>query len=217
MNLLEKAIDLAVRSHAGQIDEDGKPHIVHCFEVFRRVQEMLDSDSLQAAHRTRRPFKLGEYTQEEIELAAILHDTVEDSSVTLELIEQEFGSRVREIVDSVTRRGTKTDTKEAYRDFVYRAKANAGGHIVKLADLSHNLSRTPKIKKASWRNKLQFKYSVAMSVLNDTDEPTWEQASASIQYEDNVPHYFVADPNGKKIEVTEEQFKSMDAMKPRWR
>lgn len=211
MSLLEKAVELAVRAHAGQTDEDGMPHIIHCFEVFHRVQEMLAEREYRATPPT------GKYTPEELSVAAILHDTVEDTFVTLDMIEQEFGRNVREIVDSVTRRGTKEgETKEFYRDFIYRAKANEGGFVVKLADVMHNFSRSSKIKKASWKNKLQYKYSIALSVLNDADQPTWEQASALVAHDDTGPHFFVADPNGKKTEVTEDEFKAMRAAKPRW-
>src|SRR5271156_4887826 len=209
MSLLEKAIQLAVKAHAGQMDEDGYPHIVHCFGVFHQVQVMFK----EREARVTPPIE--KYTQDEILLAAILHDTVEDTFVTLDMIEQEFGKNVRDIVDSVTRRGTKEgETKEFYRDFIYRAKSNEGGLVVKIADLIHNFGRSNKIKKASWQNKLQFKYGIALSVLNDVDQPTWEQASASVT-QDDTTHYFIADPNGKKTEVTEQEFRAMDAAKPR--
>lgn len=200
MSPLESAIQLAVRAHTGQTDEDGMPHIVHCFEVFSRVERMF-TDNLSLAP------VLAKYSQEEVLAAAILHDTVEDSDVTLDLIERDFGRNVRDIVDSVTRRG-EGDAKEFYRDFIYRAGADEGGAIVKVADLSHNLSRSWKIKKASWRNKLQFKYRIALSVLNDAGKPTWEQASAEYR-DDGGPHYFVADPNGKRIEVSEAEFSGL--------
>jgi GTP diphosphokinase / guanosine-3',5'-bis(diphosphate) 3'-diphosphatase len=207
MNLLEQAVEFAVKAHAGQIDEDGTPHIIHCFEVFRRVQDMF-SDYLPLRVLFAPP-KLKKYTQEEILIAAVLHDTVEDTSTTLDQIEELFGKNIRDIVDSVSRRVESDGSKEFYRDFIYRAQENEGGLIVKIADLAHNLSRTPKIKKASWRNKLEFKYRTALSVLNDSHEPTWEQASGTVQYEDGTPHCFIADPNGKKIEVTEEEYKTL--------
>jgi (p)ppGpp synthase/HD superfamily hydrolase len=206
MNLLANAVEFAVRAHAGQMDEDGMPHIIHCFEVFRRVQEIFESGPQPLVSKPRR------YTVEELLIAAILHDTVEDTPVTLDQIEQEFGKNVRDIVDSVSRRIESDGSKEFYRDFIYRAKQDEGGEIVKKADLLHNLSRVPKIKRASWKNKLQFKYGVALSVLNDVNQPTWEQASASVVHdgpEFQYVHYFVADPNGKKVEVTEEEFKKL--------
>jgi (p)ppGpp synthase/HD superfamily hydrolase len=204
MNPIEQAVELASRSHMGQMDEDGLPHIIHCFEVFHRAQAVLEEHKL-------RGYAPAKYTDEEILVASMLHDTVEDSPVTLDQIEQEFGKNVREIVDSVTRRVDSIDgSKEFYRDFIYRAKANEGGLIVKYADLTHNLSRSVKIKKASWRNKLQFKYSIALTVLNDTSNPTWEQASCSVQAEERgIQHYYIADPNGKEIEVTEAEFKTL--------
>ena len=202
MNLLEQAIQFAVRAHEGQIDAgDNQPHIIHCFEVFRRVREMLD----EAESKGTLPTK---YTRQEIEIAAILHDTVEDTPATLDQIEELFGKNVRTIVDSVTRRGVDKN-KESYRDFIYRAQADEGGIIVKIADLSHNMSRNHKIKSASWRMKLDYKYSIAMRVLNDSDHPTWEQASYIVIHRLGIPHFYLADPNGKEIEVTEAEFRKL--------
>jgi (p)ppGpp synthase/HD superfamily hydrolase len=208
---IEAAIHLAVKAHTGQTDKENpsQPHILHVMEVYHRVHEMFSGER-QAAP------KLTKYTQEEVEVAAILHDTVEDSKdnptaleiVDLDRVEREFGLNVREIVDSVTRRDD-----EFYRDHIYRAKANEGGRLVKISDNGHNRMRASKIKQAKWRNKLEFKYAVSSSVLNDLDEPTWEQASSSVQYEGPHAHYFLADPNGKKIEVTEEEFKSLTRRK----
>lgn len=204
MNILEQAIQFAVQAHDGQIDEDGLPHIVHCFEVFRRVTEMLE-----------RGETLTKYTREDIQIAAILHDTVEDSPATLDQIEELFGKNVRDIVDSVSRRVEfpGKDGKEAYRDFIYRAQKDEGGVIVKIADLNHNYSRSHKIKKASWRDKLEFKYSIALRVLDDLNKPTWEEASycTMMSTPPTRTQYFMADPNGKKIEISEEQFKEMRA------
>lgn len=225
MSLLNQAIELAITAHAGQTDEDQFPHIFHCYEVFCRVQEMLDEWDLDARLDAASmgagkldggvisriflpPLK---YSREEIFCSAFLHDSVEDSFVTLPLIETQFGKNTRDIVDGVTRRGLgKDETKEFYRDFIYRVKSNPGSHIIKVADLAHNLSRAPKIKKASWRNKLEFKYSIALRVLNGADQPSWEKASAFVQYDDGgLAQYFIADPNGKRVEVAEEEFKSL--------
>ena len=204
MSDLEKAIQLAVKAHTGQMDEDGMPHIVHCFTVMANVQKEANRTAIEGV-------SVGELL-----ISAVLHDTVEDSSVTLAEIRSMFGAHpeggktigevVAEIVDAVSRR-----KDESYRDFIYRAKAHPGARLVKIADLLANMGRLNTIpaKKASWRNKLEFKYATALSVLNDSSEPTWEQASYSVQSEGPHKHYFVADPNGKKIEVTEEEFKSL--------
>jgi GTP diphosphokinase / guanosine-3',5'-bis(diphosphate) 3'-diphosphatase len=210
MSRLDDAIQLAVTAHAGQIDEDGFPHIVHALEVMFRAKEWGEADIQMGRSLP--------YSLDDLMVAAVLHDTVEDTFVTLDLIRVQFGKDVADMVDGVTRRGLgKDETKEFYRDFIYRTKTNLGSHIIKLCDLQHNLSRAANIKKASWRNKLAFKYAVAETILNDEGEPlmTWEQASAVVQRDDegNALHYFIADPNGKKIEVTEEEFKTLTERK----
>lgn len=205
---LERAIQLAVKAHNGQTDKENtsQPHILHVMEVYHRVHAMFSGTYQPAA-------KLAKYTEEEVEVAAILHDTVEDSKdnptaleiVDLDRIENEFGIEVREIVTSVTR-----TEGQFYRDHIYAAKANEGGRLIKIADNSHNRERAAKIKQAKWRNKLEYKYAVSSSVLNDIDEPTWEQAGASYENHDGGPHghFFIPDPNGKKIEVSEEEYRT---------
>src|SRR5271154_4236949 len=150
MTQLEKAIELAVHAHDGQMDEDGMPHIVHCMEVMLKVKTELEAkyDSAKKA--------LSKYTIEELLCAAILHDTVEDSPIPLKQIQVSFGDKVAHIVDCLTRRGLgKGETKEFYRDFIYRCDADPGASLIKFCDLAHNSSRTHRIpaKKATWRAK----------------------------------------------------------------
>ncbi len=189
------------------MDEDGMPHIVHCIEVMIAVKHELEEhqyDIGQAALQT--------YTHEELLISAILHDTVEDTFVTLELIRETFGDKVGHIVDCVTRRGLgKGETKETYRDFILRCKADPGARFIKIKDLDHNRSRTHKIaaSKAKWRAKLEYKYQVATRCILE-DELNWEQSSWEVKWEMengvNTPHFFIADPNGKRIEVSQAEF-----------
>jgi (p)ppGpp synthase/HD superfamily hydrolase len=223
MNLLEKAIELAVRAHAGQQDEDSMPHVVHCIEVMLATKRATEiSGTFNHGMLREMGFNLPAWNNEpdadeaakqllnELMIAAVLHDTIEDTFVTLDVIEEMFGKNVRDLVDGVSRRVSPDGTKESYRDFIYRAKQIPGSRLIKIADLNHNYGRSSKIKKASWRDKLQYKYRIALSVLNDVDEPTWEQVSAFAKFDGGTDrHYFVADPNGKQIEITEEEFKSL--------
>jgi (p)ppGpp synthase/HD superfamily hydrolase len=209
MTLLERAIEIAVHAHAGQMDEDGLPHIIHSLEVMFAVKRRFSGDRCLA------PI-LKKYTEEELLIAAVLHDTVEDSkgAITLDYIKSVFGENVAEIVDSVTRRGLgEGETKEFYRDFIYRARLNEGGAIIKLSDLHHNFGRLNKIaaSKKKWREKLEFKYGISIGVI--TDNISWEQASWSVQHDGPHAHYYIADPNGKKIEIPEEEFNQIFAKK----
>ena len=79
MTKIERAIQYAVFAHAGTKRKGKKrPYILHPIEVMTIVASMTEDEDVIAA--------------------AVLHDTVEDTSVTEEDIEREFGERVRELV-----------------------------------------------------------------------------------------------------------------------
>lgn len=208
MDRFTKALALAVEAHKNQkLDEDGMPHFVHCMEVTLKVKKWCEehSRSERIFHPAARALEF--YTLEELLIAAILHDAVEDSEglVTLSVILEQFGEKVHRLVDGVTRRGLgEGEVKETYRDFIYRAKTDPGVALIKSADLEHNRGRAFHIKQARWREKLTFKYGVAMRVLSTDpdDQPTWEQASATWVNGDDGEHFYIADPNGKRIEIT---------------
>ena len=84
-SLFEKAVEFAMHAHSG-VFRRGKtiPYIVHPLEAALIVSTIAEDQELMAA--------------------AVLHDTVEDTSVTLEDIKREFGERVSTIVDILTDR-----------------------------------------------------------------------------------------------------------------
>ena len=109
--MLEKAIQCAVKAHAGQKDKAGAPYILHPLRI------MMKMDS-QAGM-----------------IAAMLHDVVEDSSVTLSDLRAEgFSEEVIAAVDHLTRR-----EGEAYEIFINRLRHNPLAVKVKLADLEDNM------------------------------------------------------------------------------
>ena len=117
MATLESAIQLAAKAHSGQQDKAGKPYILHPIRVMLSVST----------------------TDEQI--AAILHDTVEDTSVTFgQLSEAGFSA---EIISAV-RALTKLDG-ESRIDAARRAAKHPIARQVKLADVKDNLdiSRIP--------------------------------------------------------------------------
>ena len=96
-------------------------------------------------------------------IAAILHDTVEDTATTLDEIETLFGRAVRNAVDSVSRR--EQPRKESYDDFVLRSKADAIGRIVKIADVYDNMSPERRIEQSPELDRKMERYEKALSVL----------------------------------------------------
>ncbi len=80
MGVIEKALLFATAAHEGQARKmNGLPFILHPMEVAVIVSEMC--------------------TDEEIIAAALLHDAVEDTSATLEEIGEQFGERIRQLVE----------------------------------------------------------------------------------------------------------------------
>ena len=83
MTKIENAVLFATKAHAGQLRKGSeKPYILHPMEAMAIVTKYTDDEDVIAA--------------------AVLHDTVEDTSVTLERLEKEFSPRVAALVASVT-------------------------------------------------------------------------------------------------------------------
>lgn len=190
MGELELAIYLATAAHVGQVDADEQPHIVHALDVLIRVKQDSKLEQSYSAQ-----------SLQKLLISAVLHDTVEDSEgrITLDMIERWFGPDVRAVVDALSRR-----KDEPYRDFIYRARQNPSARVIKIADVQSNLGRTHKIDEAKWRNKLEYKYGIAIRVLTSPVPTTWEQQSWQVAGR----KCYMADPNGKEIEVTPEELRA---------
>ena len=107
--MTKKALCFAYQAHHGQMDKSGLPYIHH-------------------------PLHLAEQMADEISCAAaLLHDTVEDTDITLEDLAKEFPPEVVEAVDLLTHK-PGTD----YYDYVRAIRTNPAATAVKLADLDHN-------------------------------------------------------------------------------
>eukprot|EP01025_Chloroclados_australasicus_P038406 TRINITY_DN3953_c0_g1_i2.p1 TRINITY_DN3953_c0_g1~~TRINITY_DN3953_c0_g1_i2.p1 ORF type:complete len:787 (-),score=66.79 TRINITY_DN3953_c0_g1_i2:990-3350(-) len=125
---VRKALTLAFRAHNGQFRKSGEPFISHPVEVTRILGELkMDAESLTAG---------------------LLHDTVEDTElVTFDLIESEFSSKVRKIVEGETRlskiSGAVVSEKEAKAQDLQQLFITMTEEVrivvVKLCDRLHNM------------------------------------------------------------------------------
>ena len=116
MATIETALQIAAAAHAGQVDKQGLPYILHPLRVMDAV------DGLEA------------------KVVAVLHDVVEDTAVTMEDLERAgFSAAILAAVRCVTHAEGET-----YADYVVRCKSDPIALRVKLADLADNtrLSRT---------------------------------------------------------------------------
>lgn len=119
--LLERSLRAAFAAHDGQKRKDGAPYVVHPLRVAVCVVEELGS------------------RETELAAAALLHDTVEDTPLTLDEIERFAGPRVRTLVDLLTkpRLADKAELDRVY--FARLLAGDAGASVVKCADRIDNL------------------------------------------------------------------------------
>ena len=111
MSTLERAIEIASSAHAGQVDKAGQPYIFHPIRVMNRVE-----------------------TEHE-KMAAVLHDVVEDTPITLaNLAHEGFPAAVLQAIDALTKREGETRLEAALR-----AAADPIARAVKLADNAENM------------------------------------------------------------------------------
>jgi len=136
---IRKAFEFAHALHAEQRRKSGEPYIVHPVSVAEILCEYrMDETSL---------------------VAAILHDVVEDTHVSVEEVTDKFGTSVGSIVDGLTKlakvefRSTQEKLAENFRKMVVAMSRDIRVIIVKLADRTHNM-RTLKALSAEKRERI---------------------------------------------------------------
>jgi GTP pyrophosphokinase len=122
---LERAFTFAHDRHADQRRKSGEEFIVHPLEVAKICAGLrLDTDTL---------------------CAALLHDTVEDTSVSLEEVRERFGEEIAQLVDGVTKltgitfQSRDESQAENYRKMMVAMAADVRVILIKLADRLHNM------------------------------------------------------------------------------
>ena len=120
--LVQRALAFATLAHHGQKRKySGQPYIVHPIEVAEIVRTVEHDDEMLAA--------------------ALLHDVVEDTDVTIEAIKSEFGEGVADLVDDLTDVSEPRDGNRKVRkamDREHSAQTSARAQTIKLADLISN-------------------------------------------------------------------------------
>jgi guanosine-3',5'-bis(diphosphate) 3'-pyrophosphohydrolase len=123
--MIVRAAETATLAHAGQTRRSGEPYVTHPIAVASIVADLgLDAQTVAAA---------------------LLHDAVEDTGVTTEIIERDFGPDVALIVEGVTKLDRlQFDSKEAQQAATVRKMLVAMADdwrvlIIKLADRLHNM------------------------------------------------------------------------------
>lgn len=163
--LLDKAINVAVRAHGGQVDKGGYPYILHALRVGaagRNIEEQI---------------------------VGMLHDVVEDTTFPVELLREFFGDYLTDAVLSVSRAWVAPGPiyvyravhipypidaphsgwrRETYREYIARAKSNSLGRAVKINDLLDNLQpdRLRQLPVHDWAG-MKRRYTAALAYMRD--------------------------------------------------
>ena len=125
LDLLARAYAVSARAHRGQKRESGAAFLSHSVAVATILAEQqLDATTIAAA---------------------LLHDVVEDSNVSLDDIRKDFGAEIAGIVDGLTKlssltfRSSAEEQAENYRKLLLSIAKDARVIIIKLADRLHNM------------------------------------------------------------------------------
>jgi len=134
VELLRRAHDTAAKAHEGQIRKTGDPYITHPVAVAHMLAQYgLDADTIAAA---------------------FLHDTVEDTPLTLTQVEQDFGMDIAQLIDGVTKldrvRYSNREQQQAasIRKMVVAMARDVRVLIIKLFDRLHNMRTVYALREA---------------------------------------------------------------------
>ncbi|MCB9227633.1 MAG: bifunctional (p)ppGpp synthetase/guanosine-3',5'-bis(diphosphate) 3'-pyrophosphohydrolase [Chitinophagales bacterium] len=145
---VRRAFEMAIEAHAGMRRKSGEPYIYHPIAVARIVSEEIGLAATSI-------------------ICALLHDTVEDTELTLEDIEQAFDKDTAKIVDGLTKISGVFDVNtsgqaENFRKLLLTLTDDIRVVMVKLADRLHNmrtLGSMPKEKQLKIASETEYLYA----------------------------------------------------------
>ncbi|MFA7386332.1 MAG: GTP diphosphokinase [Thiohalobacteraceae bacterium] len=187
-DVLTRALEIARRAHAGQQRLSGEPYLSHLLAVAEILNELnLDYEALAAA---------------------LLHDTIEDTEVTLAFIEQEFGPAIARLVDGVTKMGRigrlhdaqaagRRDQQDAesLRKLLLAMVEDVRVVLIKLADRLHNMRTLKFLEEPRQRQIAQETLEIYAPLANrlGMGQLKWELEDLSLRYLDPQSYRGIAE------------------------
>ena len=137
--LIERAYSAAEKAHSGQKRKSGEPYITHPIAVAQILADLgIGAKTLAAA---------------------LLHDTVEDTDYTLEMLRKDFGEEIAMLVDGVTKldkvKYGDSAQAETVRKMIVAMSKDIRVLVIKLADRLHNARTWGFVEEASATRKAQ--------------------------------------------------------------
>lgn len=123
--IIRKAFELALKAHSNMRRKSGEPYIYHPIAVARIAAEEVGLGTTSI-------------------VCALLHDVVEDTDITLEYIEKEFGPKVANIIDGLTKMSgyfgqSNSPQAENFRRMLLTLSDDVRVILIKLCDRLHNM------------------------------------------------------------------------------
>jgi len=188
-SVLEKAYTLAKEAHAGQVRLSGEPYFAHPYEVANILIDLgLDLNTVAAG---------------------LLHDVMEDTKITKEEVEKEFGKQILYLVDGVTKL-TKVDYKsredrqaESFRKMFLAMAKDIRVILIKLADRLHNMRTLKYQSEIKQHEKARETIEIYAPLAHRLGINTikWELEDLSLKYLEPEMYYEIVD----KLDATREE------------
>ena len=175
------AFQYAKAHHEGQLRKDGSPYITHPLEVAHLVAELgLDADSI---------------------MAALLHDTIEDTDATHEEVAKRFSETVADLVEGVTKlnkvKYTSTEEKqmENLRKMLMAMAQDVRVILIKICDRVHNIRTLEFQSEKKQREKALETLEIYAPIAHrlGMQRMKWEMEDQSLKFLDPVAYQEIAD------------------------
>ncbi|WP_334075653.1 MULTISPECIES: bifunctional (p)ppGpp synthetase/guanosine-3',5'-bis(diphosphate) 3'-pyrophosphohydrolase [Paenibacillus] len=194
---VREAYDFAEQAHHGQVRKSGEPYILHPLAVAEIVVSMqMDILSI---------------------IAALLHDVVEDTTVSLKEIEENFGKDCALLVDGLTKlerikfRSKEEQQNENYRKMFIAMAQDIRVIVIKLADRLHNM-RTLKYQSEESQRRIAYEtLEIFCPIANrlGISAIKWEMEDIALRYLNPQQYYRIANLMRKKRAEREEYIESV--------
>ncbi len=195
---IRAAYEMAKMAHAGQKRKDGSPYVTHCIAAADiSVDIGLDEDSI---------------------IAALLHDVIEDTSLTHDDIAKQFGNAVADIVEGVTKltrvqyTSKEDEQAENLRKMLLAMSKDIRVILIKIADRLHNMRtmayQSPDKQKSKSLETMEIYAPIAHRL--GMQRAKWELEDLSLQYLDPEGYKEITDNLTRRMPELE---RFMDSMK----
>ncbi len=195
---IRAAYEMARSAHEGQKRKDGSPYVTHCVAAADISVDMgLDEDSI---------------------VAALLHDVIEDTSLTHADIAQQFGPAVADIVEGVTKltrvqyTSKEDEQMENLRKMLMAMAKDIRVILIKIADRLHNMRtmdyQTPEKQRSKSLETMEIYAPIAHRL--GMQRVKWELEDLSLQYLDPAGYKEIADSLRDRMPELEAFMKKME-------